>query len=506
MLFDVLCAMFIPWTLAGTALVLLVYYAWTKTRLKYEGSNIPPFPAPAKPFLGHTMLMKGDVLENFDWMRKKAGDIFSLNILGQHLVVVHGYENIREVLVTHAEVTLDRPVDMSSQVLREENHGLFSSRGANWKEQRAVTHSILREFGMGKNLMEEKVAAEVQVFLKTLAGLDGKPVDLSSITSPAVCNIICSMAIGERFDYNDEYFRRMMENSNAFFVNAPPVWVFNAAAFFRMLPGDMFGIKEWEARITDLHTNFCKFQVNKVKEKTEEGEEPKNFIAAYLQEMNKRAKGEKATFLDEPNLVSIIKSLLVAGTETSSTTINWCVLYCLHHPRVQEKVFEEIQAHVGTSRPPSISDMSKLRYLTAVIRETQRLCSVGPISARVVTDSFQLGGFLIPKDSQVMLNYVSAHQDEDVWENPKEFYPERFLDADGELVKRNELVPYGVGRRVCVGEALARIELDLFLAAMFQKFQFKPEDPTAELPPLKGYLSLTLSPEPFKVRLLERKL
>ncbi|KAK3736441.1 hypothetical protein RRG08_030495 [Elysia crispata] len=92
-----------PWTLAGGAVALLVYYAWTKTRLKHEGYNIPPFPAPATPFLGHALLLKGNILDTFSWMRENAGDIFSLNLLGRHWVVVNGYENMREVLIKHAD-------------------------------------------------------------------------------------------------------------------------------------------------------------------------------------------------------------------------------------------------------------------------------------------------------------------------------------------------------------------------------------------------------------------
>ena len=203
-------------------------------------------------------------------------------------------------------------------------------------------------------------------------------------------------------------------------------------------------------------------------------------------------------------MVSVIKSLILAGTETTSTTINWCVLFCLHHPQVQEKVFNEIKTHVGTGRTPNTSDIPNLRYLSAVIRETQRLGSVAPILSRLVTSNFEVQGFLIPKDSQLMLNLTSALQDEGTWENPDKFLPERFLDASGNLIKPNALIPFGIGRRLCPGESLAKMELDLFLSAMFQRFRFEPEDPTAELPSLEGVLSLTFSPKPYKVRFMER--
>ncbi|KAK3775193.1 hypothetical protein RRG08_064948 [Elysia crispata] len=494
-----------PWTLAGGVVALLVYYAWTKTRLKHEGHNIPPFPAPAKPFLGHTLLMKGKILDNLQCMREKAGDIYSLNLAGNHMIVVYGFENIREILVKYAAQTQDRPLDLGSKILGEENHGLFGSSGANWKEQRAVTNTILREFGMGKNLMAEKVATEVQMFINKLASLEGQSVHLPSIARGAVCNIVCSVAFGHRFDYDDENYLRLMENAYAYLAKGPPIWVFSAATFLQKIPGDLFGIKEWEACIRDLNRS-CKIEINKIKQNLSQDDEPKSFIAAYLQEMDRRKESATPTYLNEPNLVTIIKSLLIGGTDTTSTTIDWCVLFCLHHPEVQEKVFEEIKTHVGTSRAPDVSDIPNLCYLTAVIRETQRLAGIAAFFSREVNESFKLHGYLIPKDSQLLILFNSVLHDENVWENPQKFYPERFLDASGHLLKPKEFVPFGIGRRICIGAAMAKTELDLFLAAMFQRFRFEPEDPTAELPSLEKVVALTVDPKPYKVRFTNRDL
>ncbi|KAK3777617.1 hypothetical protein RRG08_021733 [Elysia crispata] len=506
MLTYLLGALIAPWTLIIGILVLAIYWAWSKTRLRYEGFNIPPFPAPAKPFLGHVLLMKGDINDTFSWMRKKAGDIFSLNLAGQHLIVVNGFENMRDILVKHADITSDRPVDLSSQVIGEENHGLMTSRGPNWKEQRSTSMAILREFGMGKNIMAQKAESEVQIYIEKLASFHGKAIDLPLLNNAAVCNVVCSIIVGDRFDYDDEYFQRMIKNLNAFVVKTPPLWVLYAATVFKRLPGDLFGIKDWETCVNDLNENFSKFQINRIKQDFSPDNEPENFIMAYLQEMHKKKESQTPTYLDEPNLISVIKSLFSAGTETISTTINWCVLFCLHHPEIQEKVFDEIKTHVGTARTPNTSDMPNLRYLSAVIRETQRLGGVAPILSRLVTDNFEVQGYLVPKGSQLMLNLNSALQDEDIWENADKFHPERFLDTSGHLIKPNEFVPFGLGRRICPGEALARMELDLFLASLFQRFRFVPEDPTAELPSLKGVLSLTFSPKPYKVRFLERNL
>ncbi|RUS72598.1 hypothetical protein EGW08_019633 [Elysia chlorotica] len=506
MLSFLLSAVTSPWTLAAGALSLLVCYAWMKTRLKHgSSSNIPPFPAPAAPFLGHTLLLlKSDLLGSITRMRGKAGNVFSLNLLGQHLIVVSGYAPMREVLTRHADKTQDRPVDLSSQILGEEDHGLMSSRGDNWKEQRATALSILRELGLGKNVLATKTEEEVAIYIERLSSLQGKATDFRPLISAAVSNIICSIVFGHRFDYGDEYFNRIMENLNKFGAKLPHPLIFYAATYIKKLPADIFGLKEWLACIDELYTNFICLQTNKIKESYSPDTDPHNFIHAYLKLMRQKQESGTPTYLDEPNLVSNVKSIFGAGTETTGTTINWCVLYCLHHPAIQDKVFQEIDSHVGTARSPRMSDMAQLPFLTAVIRETLRIRGVLPIMAREVTRSFQLQGYLIPEGSQIIFNLKSALMDPDTWENPDEFLPERFLDSDGRLVKPSEFIPFAIGRRVCPGESMALMELHLFLASMFQRFRFEPEDSSAELPSLTGIFGVTLSPRPYKVRFVTR--
>ncbi|GFS08501.1 cytochrome P450 2U1 [Elysia marginata] len=494
------------WVLIGSIACLLVFWAWSKTRLKHEGLNIPPYPAPARPFIGHMMLMKGDIVENCARFRKQAGDIYSLNIGGTHLIVINGLENVRQVLIKHADLCSDRPVDLSSQFLKEDNHGLVVSRGANWKEQRSTSLAILREFGMGKDIMSKKTETEAHMFMEKLASFQGKPIDsFPVLANAAACNVVCSIIVGDRFDYEDGYFKQAIENLNTWVTKMPSLWILYVATFLKILPGDLFGIKAWKASVDEMNEKFSEYQIDRIKKESNPEQEPDNFISAYLREMRRKKENGTPTCLDERNLVTTIRNLFLAGTETVSSTITWCVLFCLHHPEVQEKVYHEIQTHVGTSRAPTKSDMPNLRYLTAVVRETQRLGGVAYLLSRQVTENFEVKGYLIPKKSQLLLNLNSALHDADLWENPRKFCPERFLDAQGQPIKPNEFLPYGLGRRFCMGEALAKVELDIFLASMFQRFRFEPGEPGTELPPLEGVAQLTYRPKLYKVRFVERQ-
>ncbi|GFO26578.1 cytochrome p450 ii f2-like protein ii [Plakobranchus ocellatus] len=487
------------------SLGILAYWVWSRMRPSYLGCNIPPFPAPKRFFSGHLHLwMKNNEIDNISAFREKVGDVFSLDLSGKLVVVINGYEALRQVLVKHWTEAADRPTTAAAYQLKEDNLGLVHARGENWKVQRTTSLLILKDFGMGKNIMAEKIGEEVRAFTDKLARLNAEPVDFRDLATTSVCSIICSIIVGKRFSSDDPYFVRLMGNLNVMFSKAPRLGLLEAFPLIRFLPWDFLGIQRWMRNILAIRENFSKAHINEAKENFDKDGVPQSFITSYLQKMRQYHAEDKPTKLDEENLITNIRGLFIAGTETTSTTIYWCVLFCLHHPEVQDKVFEEISTHVGQDRLPNIHDRPNLKYLDAVIMETQRCASLVPMLQRKVTQSFDFMGYTIPKDSLIILNIHSALHDTKPWGDPDKFRPERFLNADGKLIDFKEFLPFGLGPRSCLGKTLAKMELYLFLAAMFQRFKFEPETPSGELPPSTGHLSVILSPQPYKVRFVSR--
>ncbi|GFS04642.1 cytochrome P450 2D6 [Elysia marginata] len=503
---GVLDAIGLTWVLGVILIGTLVYYAKSLLRPKYFGLNIPPFPVPKRFVTGHLHAWgRNPDMKKIKEYREKVGDIFSLDLAGRFIVVVNGYENLKEVLVSHWSEAANRPSSSMHKLLNETNSGILNSHGDNWKTQRSTAIVILRNLGMGKNVMAERITEEVDIFTKKLASYNSEPVDFRTLINISISNIICSMIVGKRFDYDDPYFVKLIQNLNSFFAKAPNWTALSFFPFLPYLPFDAFGIKSWIGHALAVRNDFSVHHINEQKKTFNKDEEPENFITSYLQKMEKERAEGLTNYLDEGNLTATLRALFLAGSETTSTTIYWCVLFCLHYPEVQEKVFKEMQIHVGEGRLPNINNRPHLKYLEAVIRETQRFAGLVPIMARHATETFELNGYTIPKDTMLLLNFSSALHDPKPWEDPEKFRPERFLDADGNLTTNpEEFMPFGLGRRICLGEALAKMELFLCLSAMFQRFRFEPEDLSRELPPMDGKVQVVLVPEPYKVKFVPR--
>lgn len=279
----------------------------------------------------------------------------------------------------------------------------------------------------------------------------------------------------------------------------------NFIFWLRYIPGDVFKAKRIAANRRAIFSELMKF-IDEKKRHVVNSDDICNLIDGYIVERNKKREAGIPTSLDDQHLTKIMYDLFAAGTETTSTTIYWCILYMLNYPDVQEKVYQEIKQKVGTNRVPTIQDKSQLTYLNAVICETQRLASIVPLAVtHVCSEDVTLGGYCIPKGTYVIPNLDSALHDQTTWgEDSTSFRPERFIDKNGELQVPEQFIPFSIGRRVCLGEALAKMELFLFLSTMLQRFHFLPPNPHS-IPELKSKPGIIAAPKIYEVRMVERK-
>ncbi|MPC33290.1 Cytochrome P450 2D15 [Portunus trituberculatus] len=172
-------------------------------------------------------------------------------------------------------------------------------------------------------------------------------------------------------------------------------------------------------------------------------------------------------------LMGVMFDLFVAGMETTSSSLTTIVHLMTKHPHVQRRVQEELDEVVGRDRLPSFSDMERLPYVQATIHEALRILNLIKLSLPHMTaEDCKLGGYDIPKGTWLMGNLDDAHRNPEYWKNAGTFDPQNFLDENGKFKKNNAFVPFGVGKRVCPGEPLARLELFLFFSHLFQRFTF----------------------------------
>jgi len=170
-----------------------------------------------------------------------------------------------------------------------------------------------------------------------------------------------------------------------------------------------------------------------------------------------------------------MKNLFLAGTETTSTTTEWAMSLLLNHPEVLKKAQAEIDAAVGTSRLVTADDVSRLTYLQCIINETLRLHPAAPLLLPHESSAdCKVGGYDVPRGTMLLVNVHAVHRDPVVWEEPSRFMPERF--EDGKQAEGRLLMPFGMGRRKCPGEALALRTVGLVLGTLIQCFDWDRVD------------------------------
>ncbi|XP_067665571.1 cytochrome P450 2U1-like [Haliotis asinina] len=482
----------------NTSLILVFINAalilWLSTR---RPPGLPPGP-PLLPFVGNVLSIDADIRITFSKLRRQYGNIFSVYIFNQPVIVLSGYSAIKEALVKNGDHFSERPKSFLTDFFAQ-GKGVIGSSGAHWKEQRKFALTTLRDFGMGKSLLETKIRDEMTVFLKALEEKDGHAFDCKRLVHNAVSNIISAVCLGKQFEYDDLRFVKFIKATERLTELVGAASTLNIFPIVRFIPGDFFNFKKIMRYIETIEKGEIEKDVKEHMDSYEE-DNVDDFITAYIKEM--KLRGSDDTF-DRTHLEKTVRDLFLAGTETTGTTICWTLLYFLHNPDVQEKCFREIRDNIGQSRLPTMKDKTSLPYVEATISEIQRCTDIAPLAVpHSVPYDIQFQGYTFPKGVTVLPNLDSVLQDPVVWGDPQNFRPERFLDDDGKYLKKDEFIPFSIGRRVCLGESMARMELFLFLVAMIQRFQFLPDK--GPLTPLKGKFGFTNSAPIFSIRAVPR--
>ncbi|XP_052522231.1 cytochrome P450 2J2-like [Tympanuchus pallidicinctus] len=469
---------------------LLVFLLVADYMKRRKPKDFPPSPF-ALPFLGNMQFMIAeDPMAVTQKFIEKHGDIFSMQVGSMSFVVVNGLQMIKEALVTQGENFIDRPeypvkTELFSKL------GLIFSNGHLWKQQRRFTLTTLRNFGLGKRSLEERIQEECRFLTDAFRDEQGNPFNPHLKINNAVSNIICCITFGNRFEYHDEDFQNLLWMMDQIVTLQGKIM----SQLYTIYPSIIKyfpGSHQTILKNGRLMKRFVCEKINKHKEDLNPSES-RDFIDSYLQEM---AKPNGREFHEE-NLVECTLDLFFAGTETTSTTIRWALLFMAVYPEIQARVQAEIDAVIGQCRQPALEDRNNMPYTNAVVHEVQRKGNIVPFNVpREAVKDTVLAGFRVPKGTILIPNLSSVMFDKKEWETPHSFNPGHFL-KDGQFWKREAFLPFSIGKRACLGELLARAELFLFFTALLQKFTFQaPPDTILDL---KFILGMTLAPRPYKI-------
>lgn len=171
------------------------------------------------------------------------------------------------------------------------------------------------------------------------------------------------------------------------------------------------------------------------------------------------------------------QDLFVAGTDTTSNTLEWAMAESLKNPEIMKKAKAELEEVIGKGKVLDEADIQRLPYLRCMVKETLRIHPPVPfLIPRRVDQDVEVCGYTVPKNSQVFVNAWAIGRDPETWPNPLEFRPERFFDSEVDMKGRDfELIPFGAGRRICPGLPLAVRMVPVMLGSLLNSFNWKLE-------------------------------
>ncbi|XP_060098792.1 cytochrome P450 2J5-like [Heteronotia binoei] len=486
------------WTLLVAVLMFLLILHFLK--LSQSCKAYPPGPL-RLPFIGNVWKIGSTFSQDMlIKLAKQYGNIYSLWLGSMPVVVVSGFEGVKEVLIKHSEDFVDRPVSPVITLLVK-NKGIILSNGHNWKQQRKFGLVTMRKLGLGKKGVEHQIQEEAHELVEILARAKGQPLDPSLHIKNSVSNVVSALAFGHRFSVDDKEFIMLIDIIDKL-INYPGTFFNYLAEIFPQVMQYLPGPHKKMLANAEIARSFARKEIEKHKE-YQAMHDPQDFIDFYLLQMEK-SKNDLSSTYNEENLAQDIFDFFIAGTETSATALQWALLLMANHPDIQQKVQKEMDDVFGSSHLLSYQDRKRLPYTSAVIHETLRAHYVllAGIHRQSVKD-VNIFGLLIPKGTAVVPDLRSVLLDPKQWETPQKFNPNHFLDKDGNFVEREAFLPFGAGARVCLGKELANIELFIFFTSLLRALTFQLQEGVKELSK-EPIVATSVRPRPYKLCAIPR--
>ncbi|XP_073442544.1 cytochrome P450 2C14-like isoform X2 [Dendrobates tinctorius] len=370
-----------------------------KNQKQRNSKNFPPGPKPL-PIIGNVLTMDmSKPYKTFMELSKTYGPIFSVQIGMTKSVVLCGCETVKDALINHGDVFADRPLSpVVAKILK--NYGVVFSNGENWKIMRRFALSTLRDYGMGKRTIEDKIIEEAECLVQKMKSYEGKPFDNLTSINAAVANIIVAILLSHRFEYEDPTILKLLGaiNENVRLLGSPWIRLYDSfPTLLDLLPGTH---RRVFANMRQFQ-NFLRAKFMKQKKELDVNDQ-RNLIDAFLAKQQE-GKPESTEYFHNENLLALVGNLFAAGMETTSTTLRWGLLLMIKYPEIQKKVHDEIERVIGSAQP-QMDHRKHMPYTDAVIHEIQRFGDIIPHNLpHATTEDITFRGYFIPKVNEAVL-------------------------------------------------------------------------------------------------------
>ncbi|KAK8503934.1 hypothetical protein V6N12_019102 [Hibiscus sabdariffa] len=450
--------------------ILCCAWLWWSTRFTKINPPLPPGPR-GLPILGNLPFIKPDLHHYFTELSQIYGPIFKLQLGTKICIVINSPSLAKQVLKDQDAIFANRELPAAAIV------GTFGGLDIAWRpngpDLNRLRKLVIREI-MSKRSLDacyELRRREIRQMVKDIHRKIGSPVNLGEQVAQTAVKVMISTLWGGSSERSSDLIelRKRLDEFVRLFL-AP-----NISDIFPVLaPFDLQGIvSKSKKHISWFYGIFESVIMNRLKiagdGKKIVDEINKDFLQQML-ELNQQ--GEDKTSLSINELKAVLLDMMVGGTDTIPTTVEWAMTELLRHPDIMTKVVEELDTVVEKQNMVEESHLPQLLYLDAVVKETLRLHPVIPLLLpHTPSQTSFVAGYTIPKHSRIFINAWALQRDPELWDDPLRFQPERFLH--GNRGNSFQYLPFGSGRRICVGIALAEKMVSVLLGTLVHSFDWE---------------------------------
>ncbi|KYR02026.1 cytochrome P450 family protein [Tieghemostelium lacteum] len=458
---------------------------------KKRSNGMPPGPFPL-PIIGNLHQLGKSPYKSLKNFSDKYGGLTTVFLGSVPTVLISDPELIKDIIINKSDMILDRYNSDSSKIIGEEKNLLFA-KGPYWKKYRKVFTAAMtkaRQYNISSRIEQQAIQLN-QHF--------GKYADSQEILNPH--DFIRRYSLNGVIDYSFTDAVEYESETDHIVIKAAEIMeeilaTGNPHDFIPFLkPFYQKKRSALKGAVTQVW-DYCISAIN-VHRKTLNSDKPRDLLDLLLIEIE---KSEEKEFYTDDGLSKCLTDLIVAGHETVAITLGWLIIFMANNQDMQEKCYQELVSVVGKGKLPSLANRNQTHYLNAVIKEVMRIRTAAPMALpRSAVENIQVGNYVIPKGTQVMMSVFSLAMDDKYWDNPEQFDPSRWKEG---FSPDYTYIPFGVGPRMCVGMGVAKDEL--YYAASQMLINFKWSSPNGKPIDDEGIARIALEYKQYDIKIDRR--
>ncbi|XP_062078745.1 cytochrome P450 71D9-like [Humulus lupulus] len=436
-----------------------------------SASKLPPGPWKL-PLVGNIHQLIGPLIHRtLRDLAMKHGPLMYLRVGEVPTIIISSPEYAKEVMRVHDLAFASRPSVLFSQVMLYDGTDLaFAPYGEYWKQVRKI---FMQELLNVARVQSFRAIREEEMFnfIDLISSNVGDVINLSEMVNMLTYNIISRAACGRTRMHNKEFLPVMVEAmkvSLGFEISDlfPSVKLFSQMS--RSRP-KLQKLRERAERIFD--EIIAEHKEQKPVGKSGDGITDEDLVDVLLKFHNNDDLGFSLT---SDNLYALIFEIFTGGTETSATSVEWAMSELMKNPTAMKKAQDEVREVFNRKGLADETGLDEMKYLKSAIKESMRLHPILPLLLpRESRETCEINGYVIPAKTQTIVNAWVIGRDPRYWSEPESFKPERFLDSSIGFKSNNcEFIPFGGGRRICVGMSFAVVSVELSLAFLLYHFDW----------------------------------